>query len=341
MSGFEITEIAAQELGHITCQTWLGKTTPELFREYLRPSDEARRSLLSSRFEKLIARTDATALLCKRSGDYLAVIGFEHQDWDSQHFGVKCGKLSPYCISPDLSCAEQQEIHRLMLGYGIEWARRHKIKVLQRRLLSCRLHEVNVLEELGFHLVDNVVTLAAPIKDVLSVAQERGGKLEFRSPIKSDLDTLISMTRGAFPYSRFVNEKAFPAGLGDDLYLKWLTGLFGDITEKTANESADQGMILVSVEDQIAGYIAYKVDRELARAVGQCIATIELIVVDPAFQGMGIGKNLLWEATRVLSETGTDLLESSTWINQRLAMASNQKAGLRVCENMFTYHLNL
>jgi len=262
-------------------------------------------------------------------------------EWDTRHFGIECGRLSPYCISGDASCIEQSEIHNLMLGFGIEWARHNKIKVLQRRLLSSRLHEINVLEDLGFHLADNIVTLAAPLTNMLSTPSKKKGDLTFRSPAKSDLDALVSMTRGAFPYSRFVNDKVLAKHLGDDLYLKWLGRLFAEVTESTDAKSADQGIIVASVKDRIAGYLVYQFDRDLARVIEQCIGTIELIVVDPAFQGKGIGQGLLRKACRTLGDLGVDLIESSTWINHRLAMASNQQAGLRVRENLFTYHLHL
>lgn len=343
MTGIKIEAITLGDFDRAQFQTWLGDTSPELFREYLRPSSKARSELLSDRFHNLFTKADAEIQICKRGHDCLAVIGFERQEWDSQHFGIECGRLSPYCISPELSRAEQSEVHKLMLGSGIEWGRRNKIEVLQRRLLSSRLYEINVLESLGFHMADNVVTLVAPIKNVLSASKghEQGNDLTFRPPAKSDLDVIISMTRGVFPYSRFTNDPVLPASLGDDLYLKWVAGLFKDVTGINTDMSVEQGIVVAQVKDRIAGYVAYKIDRALASILGKCIATIELIVVDPAFQGLGIGQGLFREAACRSSELGADLLESSTWINQRLAMASNQKAGLRVCENLFTYHLYL
>ena len=339
MTGLEVVEIPIEEFDSAQFQSWLGETSPELFREYLLTSSEARSNLLSCRFKKLFANVNSEIHVCKRGNEYLAIIGFERLDWDSRHFGVECGRISPYCISRNMSRVEQSEIHKLMLDLGVEWARRHNVRVLQRRLLSRRLREINVLEELGFHMVDNVVTLAASIKDVLSATRKRKSDLIFRSPEKDELEPLISMTRGAFPYSRFLNDKVLTEKLGDDLYLKWIARLFSEVTESKTSGAVDLGIIVGMLQDQVVGYVTYRVDQASPQTFGSLIATIELIVVDSAFQGMGIGQNLFREASLVLSNLGADLLESSTWMNQRLAMSSNQKAGLCVRENLFTYHL--
>lgn len=338
MTGLEVARISRAEFDDVRVQKWLASTAPELFREYLQPSSEARRKLLADRYYKLFAKAGAEVRVCRRGEDYLAILGLERQDWDSRHFGVECARLSPYGISGGLSRAEQSEIHEAMLRLGIEWARSNNIKVLQRRLLSSRSSEITILEDLGFHLVDNVVTLAAPIKHVLSLIQKQESGLSFRPPAKHQLGALVAMTRGVFPHSRFVNDRVLRADLGDELYLKWLATVFGDVVGGGAGASAEQGIIVATMKEQIVGYVAYQVERALAPVLGECIGAIELIVVDAAHQGMRIGQNLFAQAARALHDLGANMIESSTWINQRLAMASNQKAGLRVCENLFTYH---
>jgi len=342
MMPVEIAHITLDEFKGNLLPDWLGETSPELFREYLSISSEVRSSLLSDRFFRLYERSDSDIRACKRGGEYLSIMGIEHLDWDSRHFGVECGKISPYCLSGKLTRGDQEEVHRLMLAYGIEWARRKNIKILQRRLLSSRLHEINVLEDVGFHLADNVVTLAAPVNNVLLATQNKERpELIFRHPANHELASLKSMTHGAFSCSRFVNDKILPSNLGDDLYMRWITRLFEESISNGGDASNGNGMLVAQLEDRIAGYVAYQVDPILPAGWSERIASIELIVVDSEFQGKGLGQCLFRAAAKAVSGLGAGFLESTTWINHRISMESNQKAGLRVCENLFTYHCYL
>jgi ribosomal protein S18 acetylase RimI-like enzyme len=71
------------------------------------------------------------------------------------------------------------------------------------------------------------------------------------------------------------------------------------INNSIHNSFADEVMILLS-DQTIAGMITLKIREENG--------TIDLIIVDPAFQGMGIGKRLLTESQQYFSEIGAKAL---------------------------------
>ena len=341
MTEMAAARMTADEFEDTRFQEWIGETSPELFTEYLRPTPQSRRDLLSHRFRQLFPRPEAEVRLLTRGDAFLGIMGHERLEWDSRHFGVECGRLSPYCLAADLSRAEREQAARTMIGGGIEWARRNETRLLQRRLLSPRGVEINVLEDMGFHLVDSVVTLAAPITDVLSVSAPATDVIELRAPTAADLEPLATLTRGAFPHSRFVNDRLLSPERGHDVYVKWLTKIVGELTTGPGAAPTDHEMIVAVRNDRVLGYVASRIDRNLVRLLGQAIATIELIVVDEMTRGTGLGQRLFREAARAASGAGAEILESSTWIGHDLALAANQKAGLRVRENMLTYHLYL
>src|SRR6202000_1790227 len=100
---------------------WLGSTRPELFREYLYPDENARRHFLSTRFESLLKKSPSSEIrVGVRGKDYVAVMGFEHQHWDNDHFGVRCARLSPYSVSGDIT--DDADVHSSMLQSGVDWA---------------------------------------------------------------------------------------------------------------------------------------------------------------------------------------------------------------------------
>lgn len=340
MSAAGLVAVSPEELGSDTMRDWLGKSAPELFREYLNPSNAARSALLSRRFRRILD-TGGKVFALRGGEGCVALLGYEPLEWDSQHFGIPCARLSPYCHIDGVSGMRLSEVHDIMIGHGVELARGNGISLLQRRLLSRRLDEIRALELSGFHLADNVVTLCGSIKRILASRSKKADGVAYRASRAGDLPSLQDITRGAFPFSRFVTDRILARSLGDDLYVEWLAGHFNEASRLSGKKSAKKGIIVAVVEGRIAGYAAHDLDQDSKHLFGKCIGTIELIVVAPGFQGKGIGQSLFRKAARTLGDSGAEVLESSTWINQRVALASNQKAGLRVCENLFTYHLHL
>jgi GNAT superfamily N-acetyltransferase len=342
MSGLDIEPIGATTLDDESFQRWLGETSPELFTEYLGLTDAARRTLLVRRFRALVAMDGADAHLARRGGRWIAVMGLERQSWDSRHFGVECARLSPYCIAGEVARETVLDVHHEMLAAAVEWARHRGIVLLQRRLLSERLSEIHALESLGFHQVDSVVTLAAPLEQVLRQPLGAGSGATFRAAVDADFDGLAALTLGAFPHSRFVNDRLLSPARGEALYVEWLRRAFeNNAASATSAGSGDAGIVVAAVVGRVVGYAAYQIARPLAAAAGTRVATVELIAVDSAYRGLGIGQNLFVHVAGIVQAHGAEVLESSTWINARASMASNQKAGLRVREHLLTYHRHL
>lgn len=332
MSVFDIRMLTVDELRSEGFCNWLGRTKPELFREYLYPDEKARRYFLSARFEDLLKRSPSSEIrVGVRGKDYVAVMACEYQHWDHNHFGVRCGRLSPYSVSGEI--ADDAEVHSSMLQSGVDWARAAKVKVLQRRLLSNHRAEIAALEGMDFHLVDNVVTLGARLSSGFASVTRQG--LSFRLPEQADRDDIVSITRGAFMLSRLVNDKVLPATAGNELYAKWIARL---LDQALAGRGGDCDIIVAELDGRFAGYAAFQIERDTAAHIGKCLASLELIAVRRELRGKGTGQALISEVCRVARERGADWLESSTWMNDRGSMAANQKAGLRVYENIFTYH---
>src|ERR1700738_344209 len=100
MMVLNVTPLEATNFGDSSLRSWLGRTKPELFQEYLRPTAEARSRVLIERFSCLLAPSKAAEIrACRRGEILIAVLGCEKLLWDSQHFGISCGRLSPYCLA--------------------------------------------------------------------------------------------------------------------------------------------------------------------------------------------------------------------------------------------------
>lgn len=318
--------------------TWLGVSAPEVFRDYLGPTPTARGEYLTSRFQHLLGHPWAEVFLLRENSALRAMIGIERLDWDSEHFDIACARLSPYCLANDLTASTRQHIHEQLLDHCVDRASKKGTKLLQRRLLSSRQDEIRVLERLGFRLADNVVTLTAT-PDEITAKSVPSPTLHFRHAAKGDLERLVSLTRGAFPYSRFVNDPLLSKEKGHEVYIRWLARLFNQSLSLPEQERT--WILVCCIDDQIVGYVAFQVDEIAPSLLGKDLGTIELIVVDSKFRGLGIGQQLLIEAANLFSSKKVPLIETSTWMNQKSALASNQKAGFKVKENLLTFYCYL
>lgn len=314
---------------------WLAQTQPDLFREYMRPGAAVRTQWLAERLEGLAGIPGAAVIEARSGGDLVAVLGAQPQSWDTEHFGVPCAKLGPALVPDGMSRADTAAALRATLAAGVDWARGQGTRVLQRRLLASRFVEIGVLEDLGFHMVDNVVTLAAPLAEVMAATAATCTDVEVRAMTDADLPALMAMTCDAFPLSRFVNDPVLDPAKGRQLYVAWLGKLAAAASGAAARQS---GLIIAGRKDAALGYCAFGIDTSLREALGVTIAAIELIVVAAAARGLGVGRELLRVAALQAAAAGADIMESSTWSGQKAALAANQKAGLRVCETLLTYH---
>jgi len=318
--------------------TWLGNCAPELFRDYLAPPPDARGRHLANKFHLLLGDETSEIYYLRENATLLAIIGIEYLKWDSEHFSIPCARLSPYCLDGRLAEEKRHAIHQQLLAFCLERAVHNDIKLLQRRLLSMRLDEIRVLEALGFRLTDNVVTLLANTTDITATSTTNH-TLQFHPATNDDIEYLALLTRGAFPYNRFVNEPLFSKERGQEVYVRWIENLLNATI--SAPWPKKTWIDICYIGDQAAGYIAFQLDHSAPPLLGQDLGAIELIVVDSHYRGLGIGRQLLAQAARTLHMSGAKRIETSTWINQKAAMASNQKAGFRVHENLLTFHCNL
>lgn len=336
MIGYRVIPAEAGLLESQGFPAWLAATEPEWFRDYLDPSPAERGAHFSRRLASLAGRPGCSVWTCERQGRIEAAFGFERQDWDSNHFGFECARLTPLCLEQGLDPAARRDALAACLGQGLDLARKSGVRLLQRRLLSLRQAEIWLLEALGFYLADNVVVLLRPVgPQDLSPAPPVG--LSLRPARLEDEPAVQVLARGTFPHSRFVQDPLFGWELGEAVYSRWIESLFRELAEK-GDESHSARMLVAECGGALAGYAAFRLEPDAPGGASRSLAEINLIGTDPRFSGRGVGSSLVRAAVAELAGRGAALLEASTWMNNRQALALYQKTGFRVVENLFTFH---
>lgn len=326
-----VSAVSRERWASIDLAKWLQAAEPEWFLGFMARDEEAEANFLLHRFGWLAERDDVTLLTAESDGDVLAITAMERMAWDSRHFSCEIARLAPCCIKAGLDRDLLRAVHKAVLDEAVAAAHRQGIRMLQRRLLSARMDEIQMLEAAGFRMVDNVVTLTANTEQV----GESSAGIVFRELRSDDVPDLKAMMHGSFPHSRFVYDSLLTSA-GEEVYLNWL--------ESAAAATAGEGggfIIATWHGGDPVGFVSWSHDPEMARYFRSPSAEIELFAVESKARGRGVGKALLQEARRRMAQAGIVLVEASTWINQKNAMNTYQRSGFCVRENLLTFHFHL
>jgi GNAT superfamily N-acetyltransferase len=259
-----------------------------------------------------------------------ALSALERLDWDSRHFELDMYRVTPMLVDARLSPGERCGTLETMHCAVLDEARACGARLLLRRLRSAHMDEIRVLESLGYRLADNVVTMtAAPSTKLVSLPAE----INVRPLSIADISPAQSLMAGSFLLSRFCIEPAL-AARGDAVYTQWLANAFSDPLHPPLGG-------VVEYDGQFAGLTLWTRNSDVDADIGGALASLDLFVVGRNWRGRGLGAILLNDTLRRMSEAGATMAEASTWIGQSAAMATYQKLGFVVRENLLSFYLDL
>lgn len=168
--------------------------------------------------------------------------------------------------------------------------------------------------DINAKLVDIKLTFEKPVENYdshLSIEQYQKDK--------HDYNQLLELAYLSGHESRFKNDKFFSEEDFKRLYEKWL--------DKNINESHQH--VLVYVEnDTIAGFVSYETQAKEA--------FINLIAVDPNFQGKGIGKKLMREVENKLSLSSALIVPTQK--TNKSAVIFYEHNGFTLRQEKYIYH---
>ena len=308
--------------------TFLPCATGEWFRGFYRndPLIEARH--LSRR---LIALSGAEALIEQRSkGGLHALAALERLNWDSKHFGLEVYRISVMLVDTSLSSRERRDVLKVMHRAVLKAAQNCGARLLLRRLRSIHIDEIRLLETVGYRLADNVVTMTAT-PTAKSVSMPAG--VVVRQLSIADVPAAKSLMVGGFSLSRFCLEPALTA-LGEAVYTQWLTSAFSDQLHQPFGR-------VVECDGKFAGFTLWTRDGAVDADIGCALASLDLFIVGQTWRGRGLGTALLADTVSEMAKAGAEKVEASTWIAQSAAMATYQKIGFVVRENLLSFYLDL
>jgi len=311
---------------------WLDDAQLELVRDYLDIAPGVRARHFAQALERC-GTAGGCVLRVDHSGTTDAVAGLMPLAWDSRHFGIDCARLGPLCVPGRMTSATRLAVVGEVIDAALDWCRKTKVAILQRRMVGARSDELHVFEQRGFREVDEIVTLTAP---AATLAPDRS----VRPAVERDREALLAIAQDAFPHSRFLAEPAFNSQKARAVYVRWLETLLSGGT--SGDKSGEGGAVLVAeLAGRPAGFAAIRRDHELDALAGAPMAALEMFAVAENGRGQGLGGALLAAARDWAARNGARTVEASTWQQAAAALASYRRAGFEVRETLFTLHARL
>ena len=185
-----------------------------------------------------------------------------------------------------------------------------KLDILQVSALSA-------LTNAGFRVVDTALTFDG------SVSGATGSRVRFARP--EDRAQVSRIAGSAFRYSRFHLDPLVPAGVADAIKSSWAANYF--------EGKRGDGMVVAERGGQVVGFL------QLLRAPPDQLV-IDLIGVDPAWQGQGLGREMILHAAR--HGVGDDRIPATITVGTQAANTPSvrlyESLGLRLISAQYVVH---
>lgn len=228
--------------------------------------------------------------------------------WDSDFFGVRIASVSGHSLSGKEDRAIQ------------EWCRDNRIDCLYFLADPSDTATIRVAEESGFHLVDIRITLDLKIAAMPSVWHSETAAIRIAN--SDDIPALRPIAAINHRDSRFYHDGGFSPERCDELYATWI--------EKSCTGFAD-AVLVPAPESEAVGYLSCHLRDN---GIGQ----IGLVGVSSAFQGKGLGQQMLDESMRWFSAAGVDRVEVVTQGRNIAAQRLYQRKGFLTKSVQLWYH---
>ena len=266
-------------------------------------------------------------IAAEEDGSAVGLLLLRRLEWDSRLFGLPLGQIDGPWLTPGAD--SPIEVRRHLLGVGLDLAREAPISHLSTRIRCSDSQTCHALEDLGFRLMDSIVTLAA----MPSAVQDRRpeGPWSYRLAESGDQPRLLELVRGCF--SGFPNRFGLDPTLSAkalERFEAWMLAYLG----------GRGGLLLALDGEEIVAFHTWREDPLAASVLGERIAHNELGGVSPDHRGAGILTAINIEAWGRLRDQ-VRYVETPVHVENGFASAALIDAGFLPVTGTVTFHLNL
>ena len=262
----------------------------------------------------------------RRANRLQALAGWRCLPWDSQVLGCPSGSVGGLWAEGDY--AEQCQRLETVLKACITDAEDHGVRFLSVRLPEDALAALHAVEAAGFRIIESFLTFGR--KAASEIPPDRGSAFHIRLAQPDEMETVGSIAHRAFESFRLRVDPQIPESRARHSRREWVRNGFKGRAE--AIYVAESENHLRSESPRIVGFALLR-----SKVTVQKIGEIELIAVDPAFHGRGIGKALVAEAIRHYRGRTSEIQVGTQAKNLR-AIGLYTRMGFSVIRSELSFH---
>ncbi len=276
---------------------------------------EAARGLFSnSPFGSSLSHAaDAITLVLDRDGAATGVLQLERLAFDSELFGVSSARIN-------VLTAQSEADYTALLAACQSECRARGVRHVVRRMPVGQFAETWGLAGAGYRLVDVSVLFERAVAASGSSSAE-SSRFRVRPVEPAEAAALAARYAAAFTLTRFAVDPFVSVAAALELHRRWIVN--------SCQGRAD-AVLVADVGSELLGFITCRLDQ--ATATG----CIELVAVDAAQRGAGIGRGLVGAALTWFAGRA-ERVQVRTQLNNSIAVGLYQASGFRLLLGELTY----
>lgn len=227
-------------------------------------------------------------------------------EWDTDYFGVKSARVN---LLGDVEEKGQEDILSFCKNYDFvtiaNFENRNENNLWIGKNTAAFLVDVNIqfvkeLHSLEKHSDDNTYVINNLLPN----------------------EEILEIAKKSFRYSRFFNDPNLTDNKSQNVYLHWTEGAF---------QKDSKYFVICEREDKIAGFLLFSSE--------ESFVTVELIAVDEAYQGQGVGKALIKAMESFVLDKDINKIKVGTQMNNIPAVQFYSKMGFTYVNCGSIYHI--
>ena len=245
--------------------------------------------------------------------------GWRSLPWDSEVLGCLSGSVGG--LWAEGCYAEQCRRLEMVLKACILDAEDHGVRFLSARLPEDGLASLHAVEVVGFRIIESFLTFGRKTDAEIPVNGAPDCHIRLAQP--DEMETVAAIAYRAFQSFRLRVDPQIPESRARHSRREWVRNGF---------KGRAEAIYVAESENRLVGFA-------LLRSKGNTagVGEIELIAVDPAFHGRGIGKALVAEAIRHYRGK-TSEIEVGTQAKNLQATGLYTRMGFSVVRSELSFH---
>ncbi len=194
------------------------------------------------------------------SGKLAGFTGAQTLDFDSAVLNVPSGRIPFFVLGPDMlpNYPESRPVADALVNTVLDWLKGKGIVFTNIRTAALELPLIHALENSGFYLVDNAITVFFH-KDKVELYEK--GDYDIRLFADKDLPTVIEIISDAYTQDRFHLDPNIPHDRSEELYKLW-------IEHNCVNPKDQEWVLIAERKGLVKGFFQYEYQREFSEATG-------------------------------------------------------------------------